>query len=298
MKKSLTLLVLMSCLSLLTKAQGLPLIEDFDGETFPPTGWTQQQFAGEQSWTRGTNPVMILGSGAAYAMINQASTTALVSPAVDIPSGVQARLTFQTKFMFPDPTAKYEVWVSNTTPDDAGAFTVLKSLRGDDEISGSEWKEISVILPDECSGGSVYVAFVTSCTAAGFYAWAVDEVELAEVTDDPVFRGDETLDVGAVYNNLPFPTVKGYAVANKGGSALQITSVSSATDGLSVSNLPLSIAPGSTDTLDVWIDSGSTMWTRVSTLPRSCRTVGRWSLRLVHTPSQSNPDAASQGAIA
>lgn len=49
MKKSLTLLVLMSCLSLLTKAQGLPLVEDFDGETFPPTGWTQQQFAGEQS---------------------------------------------------------------------------------------------------------------------------------------------------------------------------------------------------------------------------------------------------------
>lgn len=257
MKKSLTLLVLMSCLSLLTKAQGLPLVEDFDGETFPPTGWTQQQFAGEQSWTKGTNPVMMIGSGAAYAMISQASTTALISPAVDIPSGVQARLTFQTKFMYPDLTAKYEVWISNTTSDDAGAFTVLKSLRGDDEISGSEWKEISVILPDECSGGSVYVAFVTSCTAAGFYAWAVDEVELAEVTDDPVFRGDETLDVGAVYNNLPFPTVKGYAVANKGGSALQITSVSSATDGLSVSNLPLSIAPGSTDTLDVTLDARS-----------------------------------------
>lgn len=257
MKKSLTLLVLMSCLSLLTKAQELPLIEDFDGETFPPAGWTQQQFAGEQSWTKGTNPVMMRGSGAAYAMINQASTIALVSPAVDIPSGVQARLTFQTKFMFPDPTAKYEVWVSNTTPDDAGAFTVLKSLQGDDEISGSEWKEISVILPDECSGGSVYVAFVTSCTAAGFYAWAVDEVELAEVTDNPVFRGDETLDIGAVYNNLPFPTVKGYAVANRGGSALQITSVSSATDGLSISNLPLSIAPGSTDTLDVTLDATS-----------------------------------------
>lgn len=257
MKKSLTLLVLMSCLSLLTKAQGLPLVEDFDGETFPPTGWTQQQFAGEQSWTKGTNPVMMIGSGAAYAMISQASTTALISPAVDIPSGVQARLTFQTKFMYPDLTAKYEVWISNTTSDDAGAFTVLKSLQGDDEISGSEWKEISVILPDECSGGSVYVAFVTSCTAAGFYAWAVDEVELAEVTDNPVFRGDETLDIGAVYNNLPFLTVKGYAVANRGGSALQITSVSSATDGLSISNLPLSIAPGSTDTLDVTLDATS-----------------------------------------
>lgn len=257
MKKSLTLLVLMSCLSLLTKAQELPLIEDFDGETFPPAGWTQQQFAGEQSWTKGINPVMMIGSGAAYAMISQASTTALISPAVDIPSGVQARLTFQTKFMYPDLTAKYEVWISNTTSDDAGAFTVLKSLQGDDEISGSEWKEISVILPDECSGGSVYVAFVTSCTAAGFYAWAVDEVELAEVTDNPVFRGDETLDIGAVYNNLPFPTVKGYAVANRGGSALQITSVSSATDGLSISNLPLSIAPGSTDTLDVTLDATS-----------------------------------------
>ena len=159
--------------------------------------------------------------------------------------------------MYPDLTAKYEVWISNTTSDDAGAFTVLKTLQGDDEISDSEWKEVSIILPDECSGGSVYVAFVTSCTAAGFYAWAVDEVELAEVTDDPVFRGDEALDVGAVYNNLPFPTVKGYAVANKGGSALQITSVSSAIDGLSVSNLPLGIAPGSTDTLDVTLDARS-----------------------------------------
>ena len=203
MKKSLTLLVLMSCLSLLTKAQGL------------------------------------------------------VSPAVDIPSGVQARLTFQTKFMFPDPTAKYEVWVSNTTPDDAGAFTVLKTLQGDDEISDSEWKEVSIILPDEYSGGSVYVAFVTSCEAAGFYAWAVDDVELAEVTDDPVFRGDGTFDIGTVSNNLPFPTVKGYAVANKGGATLQITSVSSAINGLSISNLPLSITPGSTDTLDVTLDARS-----------------------------------------
>lgn len=250
------LLFLLTCLFSTGFAQTAPpVIENFDSATFPPEGWTQQQFEGTQKWVKCSNPAMYRGSGSAYAMISQVSTTALISPAIAIPETGDFKLTFWTKFMFLDLSANYEVWISKSGNDTADSFKVLKTLEGDDEISESEWKEISVNIPGEYNGETVYVAFVTSTAKAGFYAWAVDDFELAEIIREPVFSGSESVDMGVVYNNLPFPAIREYAVTNKGGSPLTISSLVSATSGIGIRNLPLTVEPGATGNLVIELDA-------------------------------------------
>lgn len=251
------LFAIMACLAFVFEARAIapPIIENFDGDVFPPTGWTQQSFAGTQSWTKSTNPTMYIGKGSAYAMISSVSQTALVSPDILLPTQGSFNLKFFTKFMFIDPSASFEVWISSDGRENASDFKVLKTLHGDNEISDKEWKEISIGIPESYNGKEICFAFVTSTDVSGFYAWSVDEVELTEVVDTPLFYGEESLVGNIAYNNLPFPSVTGYEIKNKGGSPLTINSLISATPGLHLSNLPLAVEPGAAGILNVELDA-------------------------------------------
>lgn len=256
MRKSL-LSVSMLCTAFVMNAQTIapPVVENFDGAEFPPSGWTQQQFVGSQSWTKSTNPTMYIGKGSAYAMISAMSQTALVSPGIRLPDTGIFNMKFLTKFMFPDPDASFEVWISDDGCDKAENFEVLKKLQGDDEISDKEWKEISLDIPAEYNGKDIWIAFVTSTGQAGFYAWAVDEVELIQLVDEPVFYGEPALVGNAAFNNLPFPSVTGYEIKNKGGSPLIIESQVSASGGIHLANLPLTVESGKSAVLNVELDA-------------------------------------------
>ena len=72
------------------------LVESFDGETFPPNGWSQTQISGTGFWDRrttGGNPSCSPHSGAGMIRYNcfsfsEGTSAALISPNIDL-SGVE-----------------------------------------------------------------------------------------------------------------------------------------------------------------------------------------------------------------
>ena len=237
-----------------------PVMEDFDDATFPPQGWTQQSFSGDNVWSRGTNPTMIIGAGSAYAMGGGSGevVSALVSPPITIPAQGNCKLTFFSKFMFPDTNSSYEIQISQTNADDAAAYTLLKALQTEQQNT-TEFQEINVQIPDEYAGKTVYLAFVFNAQAnAGFSAWSIDDFELLEISNDPVFKAESSADAGIAYNNIPFPAYAHLAVSNRGGSTLVIEGFSSTQTEISVPDLPFEIAPSETRNLDIQLDAYST----------------------------------------
>lgn len=234
-----------------------PVMEDFNDGDFPPQGWTQQTFSGSNVWNKGTNPTMIIGSGAAYAMGGGSGevSSALVSPAISLPAQGDCKLTFSSKFMFPDANSSYEIWISQAETGNADAYTVLKSLQGP-EISDAGFQEINVDIPSLYAGKDIHIAFVFNASASSmFSAWAVDEFELIEISDDPVFKAESSVDAGTAYNNIPFPAYGYLTVSNRGGGTLKIESFSSSQSGISIPGLPFEVAPQQSRQLAICLDA-------------------------------------------
>ncbi|MDR0437476.1 MAG: carboxypeptidase regulatory-like domain-containing protein [Bacteroidales bacterium] len=96
-----------------------------------------------------------------------------------------------------------------------------------------------------------------NATNTGFlenYVW-IDDVTIGTMPMTPIFDPwTPNLAAGTLFNNLPFPTPREYRVRNWGGVPLTISSLVSATAGITVPGLPITIQPFESGILTVLFD--------------------------------------------
>jgi len=144
-------------------------LESFDGETFPPTGWSQTQVSGTGLWerfTEGNFPSCSPYSGAGMAGYRSVSYPAntsavIISPDVDL-SGVHSpRLQF---WMYRDNgiTSKLDVvdYYINTTASLTNAHllgTINRPITAEPVESASGWYMYEFDIPETYNGSENYI---------------------------------------------------------------------------------------------------------------------------------------------
>jgi len=157
------------------------LKEHFDGETFPPAGWTQKITNSAHTWKKGNSqdnpftdidPTNIYSALVTYVAENQDEW--LISPFVDLPSG-----TISLEFY-----AGYSSsWLSNATvklqisTDGGTNWTKLGEAENDGK--GWEWRKVTVDLSDY-AGQSVMLAWQYVGNDGDLMA--IDNVEITQGT--------------------------------------------------------------------------------------------------------------------
>jgi hypothetical protein len=228
-------------LPLLKSANTTILTENFDAQTFPPSGWTKANPDGGTGWTRvevGTTPVPgwtsglvtspFDGPGVAFCTYNTGGAASndqyLITPQLALTAG--QRLDFWMQ-KFPDGYSD-EVQVRlSTTDNQPESFTVeladyiLPFYTG--EI---EWKHYSIDL-SAYAGQNVYIAFreYMADNQSDGAAMFLDQVTVGDAPTDPIaylnYSAAEfgTIDVGQS------STLSGFEITNIGAGTLTASSV-------------------------------------------------------------------------
>ena len=227
MKKLFTLVMALVAMTFCAKAQYL-LQEGFEGTSIP-AGWvTYDQDGDGYGWTLETSaatPHMTphVGTGCMYSEsfsndLGRALTPNnwLVTPAIAIPAGSSASLSFWVAGQDADYCSEhYEVYVS-TTGNTVASFTGNPVF---ESITTATYVKQTVDL-SAYAGQTVYVAFVHNEVTDQF-VFLLDDVEVLGISGETIMA-DSTLDFGAI--NMSNPSVLNMAV-----SAFNLTSPITAT---------------------------------------------------------------------
>ncbi len=253
----------------LPKATAFPWVEDFNAETFPPAGWMEIQIEGTSSWTTETANYGMGGkTDGMVAYHNYASGmqhTALVSPAIEIPSGENSyELTFWSNmgsaFSYYGEDEISAVYISTLPADDPAAFTAnfteLYKVPIDTAIANRNMNafQYGPVSLDAYKGKTIYLALVYK----GDYAhkWFVDDVTINELAPSGTFTGAGAIDMGLVFNNADVTIWKEYGISNTGAADLEISALASATDGIEVDcGFPLVLASGQDTAIRVGLNA-------------------------------------------
>lgn len=170
------------------------LTENFEGSTFPPTGWiTFETGTGSaQSWSETTNPLFTYQGVGKSAFINRENVLDgtfaidwLVSPAITVPSSPQLR--FQTKTLQSGTQGGiFEIRISNASQTNPNDFVVVQSWDENSLTSTSNIYEEKVIDLSSTSfpqGSQIFIAFVY--TNDNGDRWLVDNINLIQKCDSP-----------------------------------------------------------------------------------------------------------------
>ena len=186
MKKLLLLLFMFAGLNVFGQS------ENFEGATFPPTGWTtfETGTGAVQSWSETNAATFTFGGVGKSALIvreNVASGQAidwLVTNQIAIPANAQLR--FQTKTIQAGVQGSlFDIKISTTSQTNPASFTTIQSW---DEASltatNNVFEEKIIDLSVYPAGTLVYIAFVM--TNDNGDRWVVDNVNVVEKCKDPI----------------------------------------------------------------------------------------------------------------
>ncbi len=204
--KKIILIVLLSLVSFAGYSQ-LPAIEDFEGATFPPTGWLVKDNLtnAAPNWDVNPNALYAANSGTRCAFIQRISNATspgvgvlaeewLITPQQTVAANSQLRF-FTRQTISGDTGAKYRVMVSSAAdPNDLTAYTQIieytettLSTLTVDQLDYEE-KVINLAVT-----GARFFAFVKVYTqpVAGQFGdrWLVDDVKLVIRCTDPSVLG-------------------------------------------------------------------------------------------------------------
>jgi len=163
-----------------------PWLEDFENETFPPSGWNLYQKAGFKRWERNTetttNLFVFSGNGAAfheYGYIwDEYQESWLISPKIALPGSGSYRLEFWSNFYYAFYSNINDILISTTGNKPAtDEFVLMKHLEGN-EVADAVWQEIKISL-DEYLGQEIFIAFRYGALAGN--RWFIDDVKVTEV---------------------------------------------------------------------------------------------------------------------
>ena len=182
MKKLLLLLFMFAGFSVFGQ-----LSQNFEGATFPPTGWTtfETGTGTGQSWSETNQAVFTYGSVGKSAMINKENVSTglaidwMVTSAVTVPANAQLR--FYTKTIQTGVQGSlFDIKISTTSQTNTSSFTNLISY---DEASltavANVYEEKVIDIPATYPVGStIYIAFVM--TNDNGDRWLVDNINVVQ----------------------------------------------------------------------------------------------------------------------
>jgi hypothetical protein len=188
MKKLLLLLFMFAGFSVFGQ-----LSENFEGATFPPTGWTtfETGTGAGQSWSETNLAVFTYGGVGKSAMINKENVATgqaidwMVTSAVTVPANGQLR--FYTKTIQTGVQGSlFDIKISTTSQTNTASFTNLISY---DEASltavANVYEEKVIDIPATYPAGStIYIAFIM--TNDNGDRWLIDNVNVVQKCNAPI----------------------------------------------------------------------------------------------------------------
>jgi hypothetical protein len=188
MKKLLLLLFMFAGFSVFGQ-----LSQNFEGATFPPTGWTtfETGTGTGQSWSETNQTVFTYGSVGKSAMINKENVSTglaidwMVTSQVTVPANAQLR--FYTKTIQTGVQGSlFDIKISTTSQTNTSSFTNLISY---DEASltavANVYEEKVIDIPATYPAGStIYIAFVM--TNDNGDRWLVDNINVVQKCNAPI----------------------------------------------------------------------------------------------------------------
>ncbi|NHF70662.1 hypothetical protein G6N05_11125, partial [Flavobacterium sp. F372] len=188
MKKLLLLLFMFAGLNVFGQA----LTQNFEGATFPPTGWTRFETGTGvgQSWEETSSPTFTFGGVGKSALLLRENVPAglaidwLVTSQVTVPPNAQLR--FQTKTIQAGVQGSlFDVKVSAVSQTNPADFTTIQSW---DEATltttNNVFEEKIIDLSAYPTGTLIYIAFVM--TNDNGDRWVIDNVNVIEKCLDPI----------------------------------------------------------------------------------------------------------------
>lgn len=242
---------------------GVVYSEDFESvygmNPYPlPDGWASLSTPGheEDKWLAGTlgsggNPVFG-NSGMRYAYILTNTETPhdawAFTPAMVLEKGETYSVSFWVR-LHGEAAAHYEsleVMMGTDTVEEA-MNTLLYEV---DNAICSWWQNVTVRYKAEESGAH-YIGFHSLSPASeSLYATFIDDIEVTHLSNQPQFEGLANLDMGEVSTNVDLPVSLAYTIANRGIADLEV-SLASASEGITVEGLPLTIPSDSSRDIKV-----------------------------------------------
>jgi hypothetical protein len=150
--------------------------QDFEGETFPPEGWSKLNPDGGTGWTTataGTEPVPGWTSGTvtaspaggqkmAFATWNTGGATAndqwLITPKITVEAGYE--ISFYMRYGFSSYNDNVDIRISTTTNDNTAAFSTVVQAFNLTSTSSTNWEYYTYLLTDYVDvGDEIYIAF-------------------------------------------------------------------------------------------------------------------------------------------
>ncbi|MCL2436315.1 MAG: choice-of-anchor J domain-containing protein, partial [Lentimicrobiaceae bacterium] len=153
-----------------------PWTEDFESATFPPAGWTILDISGTRTWEVETIYTHSGNRSAGHNWLaGSVQATALVTPAITLPSTGSPELDFWSRIQLMGYNNSSKVLISTTVNNNINAFTEVKTL-SEDETTIAVWYNIVIPL-DAYIGETIYIAFLY--TADNGPRWFVDDVTVS-----------------------------------------------------------------------------------------------------------------------
>ena len=189
------------------------LFEDFEGVTFPPSGWvvTDNGIGTVQSWVRNTafpnNWTIGVGSAVSNREVLGIPAVAqdwLITPQVLVPANGQLRFFARSTSNGIQGSA-YKVLLSTTTQD-VSAFTTTLTTFTELDIANGTMQQLFVPL-GTYTGQNVYIAFVHEVINDNGERWILDNIEVAQECIPPsnldiVNITTNTVDLSWTENNI------------------------------------------------------------------------------------------------
>lgn len=247
--------IIIACLSLALTAKAqtdgcvvtaFPYSEGFenDGGKLPEC-WEQEFVTNQMEWivTNGGHS----GEYKVFMPLGSGQVTKLISPRLDISTLKSPTLTFWQ--LSPAWGASIDVLRVYCQTSASGEWKQI----GEYNQSCPEWTKRVVTLPE--SSAFYRVAFEGELHFAN--GISIDDISIGEASSAPVISGKKTLNLGTVYNNLPWGAFSKYDVTNEGNGVLAISSVSQQSGGITISGLPVEVSPMQTKSLPVEVSTQS-----------------------------------------
>ncbi|MCL2072702.1 MAG: autotransporter-associated beta strand repeat-containing protein [Marinilabiliaceae bacterium] len=222
------------------------------GTNFPGC-WAQEYVSGYIDWvivsaTTGTPATAHSGNYKMRMQNNQtaARKTMLITPPVNLTSLTEPVLTFwHTQAQWANDQDELRIFYKTWADDE---WTQIAEYTA----NVPDWTERKILLPEKSN--DYYIAF-EGTTRYG-YGIQLDDISISEAPTVPIIRvTPQPVNMGTIYNNLPYNTVKVQAIENNGGGTLNVTSYSAPENPeISVSELPMSVEQLSSEDITILVD--------------------------------------------
>ncbi|PTM20360.1 MAG: hypothetical protein DA446_03560 [Bacteroidetes bacterium] len=130
---------------------------------------------------------------------------------------------------------------------DYGANYDLVYLSSDaGHTESTDYAEVSVDL--SAYAGETALVIIQSVQNSGDFYFDLDNIKVGTPPSYPIFAADDSIEYGTTYTNETYPVT--FVYSNPGGADLEVA-LESASPELTISGLPSTVAPGTTDSLTV-----------------------------------------------